>query len=576
MKEKLRYVALSLLALLMTIGTAQARDYNTQRRYDYFFLEAVRQQNAGHYAAAMDLLNHCLDIDSTAAEAYFMRARFFSMLHEDSLALADLEQAARQQPANDTYQEQVAGYYLGTGNYAQAIDVYERLYAQHRDRSDVLNILAQLYRQQKNYPKMLSAIERLEQVEGESEQTALAKMNVYQMMGDTKNAYRALKGLADSHPNDLNYTVMLGNWLMQNRRQKDAYKLFDQVLRQEPDNSLAQSAMYDYYRAVERNDEAKAMMDRILLGKNTPADSRMQFLRIAVQENEQEGGDSTKIIDLIGRMQQVAPTDSSLAEMKVAYMTMKHMPDSVVNAALTDLLTMSPDNAGARLQLIQNKWGSQDWAEIAALSEPGMLYNPDEMVFYYFTGLAHYYQHDDQGALDALRRGTSAINDKSNADLVSNLYSIMGEIYHGMGQNEQAYAAYDSCLQWKPDNTMTLNNYAYFLSLDGKNLKRAEEMSAQTVKAEPKNATFLDTYAWVLFRQQRYAEAKLYIDQALANDTDSTTNADVLEHAADIYQMVGDTPRAIDFLQQAISAGGDKAALSRKMREYGKKQNLKK
>lgn len=563
-------------AVAKTATASMRLSYNDQRRFNYFFLEAVRQQNAGHYAAAFDLLNHCLQIDSMAAEAYFMRARYLSTLRQDSLALADLERAALLRTENDTYQEQVASYYIGMGNYDKALDAYEQLYASHRDRSDVLNILIQLYRQQKQYPKMLSAIERLEQVEGETEQTAMAKMNVYQVMGDTKRAYKVLKDLADSHPNDLNFSVMFGNWLMQNRKQKEAYKLFDGVLRLEPDNAYAQSAMYDYYKAVGQQFLAKQMMDRILLGKNTPADSRAQFFRMAIQENEQEGGDSTKIVDLIGRMQQVAPADSSLAEMKVAYYTMKKMPQAMVDSALVDLLKLTPDNAGARLQLIQNKWSTQNWKEIAALSEPGMLYNPDEMAFYYFTGLVRYYQKDDTGAIDALRRGTAEINDNSNPDLVSDLYAMMGEIYHSMGQKSECFAAYDSCLQWKPDNMMTLNNYAYFLTLEGKDLKRAEEMSAKTVKAEPKNATFLDTYAWVLFRQNRYAEAKLYIDQALVNDTDTTINADVLEHAADIYQMNGDAKAALGYLQRAIDAGGDKVALMRKMDKYRKPEKKRK
>ena len=38
-------------------------------------------------------------------------------------------------------------------------------------------------------------------------------------------------------------------------------------------------------------------------------------------------------------------------------------------------------------------------------------------------------------------------------------------------------------------------------------------MSQKTILAEPDNATYVDTYAWVLFRLGRYEEAKAYADK---------------------------------------------------------------
>lgn len=541
-------------------------------RYNYIFLEAVRRQNAGNYAAAYDLLSRCLQIDTCAAEAYYMQAMYLSMMRKDSLALNNLEKAAQLRPDNDTYQEKVAQFYIGTGNIAKGIEAYERLVSTQRNRSDVFNFLIQLYKRQKDYGKMLDAINRLEQIEGESEQFALARMNVYELMNDTKSAYKTLKNLAESHPTDLTYTVMLGNWMMRNGKQKEAFKCFDRALKSEPDNTYAQSSMYDYYRASGQSALAGEMMERILLGKNTPSENRLQFLRQAIQENEQQGGDSAKVISLLNRMQESLPKDVGVAEVKVAYYTLKKMPEEELNRSLAELLELAPDNGGARIQLIQSKWAKEQWKEVSELSEPGMLYNPDEMAFYYFTGLARYYQKDDKGALDAFQRGTAEINSKSDPGIVSDFYAIMGDIYHSRGEREKAYAAFDSCLQWKPDHIMTLNNYAYYLSIEGGDLKRAEEMSAKTIKAEPKNPTYLDTYAWILYCQNRYAEAKIYIDQALQNGGDSTLSADVLDHAGDIYLKAGSVDEALNMWQRAIDSGGDRTAIMKKKKLYNKKK----
>lgn len=535
------------------------------------FLTAMQLRQAGKADSALMYIDSCLTMNPNSAVAHFMRAEYYSDNNKDSLALQDFEAAAKLEPSNSTYQERVAQSYIGIGNYAKATEAYEKLFANHRDRDDVLGVLIQLYRQQRRYDRMLDAIEKLEQIDGESDQLSMMKMNAYELSGDEKGAYNTLKGVADSHPNDANFKLMLGNWLMQHKRTGEAYDIYQSVLKTEPDNAMAQSAMYDYYNATDQDSLAEDMMNRILLGKETPAQTRIQFLSNAIQHNEAVDGDSTVIINLIDRIQQIVPRDSMVAQVKAAYYTLKKLPTAKVDSALMQLLDLQPDNAGARVQLIQDKWSSQNWAEIAKLSEPGMLYNPNEMAFYFFTGLSRYYLKDDDGALDALKRGTSVINDQSNPDLVSDLYSIMGEIYQSKNQMGEAFAAFDSCLQYKPDNVPTLNNYAYFLSLEGKDLDKAERMSAKAIAAEPKNATYLDTYAWVLYRMGRYADAKIYIDQTLKFSTDSTSDGTLYVHAAEIYAALGDYRSAVGFCQQAVSHGGDAKAMERKIKEYRKK-----
>ena len=78
--------------------------------------------------------------------------------------------------------------------------------------------------------------------------------------------------------------------------------------------------------------------------------------------------------------------------------------------------------------------------------------------------------------------------------------------------------------------------WAVFLSESGEQLAKAEQMSFKTVKAEPKNATYLDTYAWILYMLGRYSEAKIYIDQALQNLDESIDNSVIQEHAEKIKQ----------------------------------------
>lgn len=554
-------------------GTASADTltYEQDSLFGERFLSALRQREKGNADSSMMLIDSCLKINPRSAVAHFMRADYFADKDSANLALHDLEAAANLAPNNDTYQERLAQMYLGTANFDKAIETYEKLYQAHRDRDDVVAMLVQLYSRQKKYDKMLDAISRLEEMDGENDQLSLMRMNAYEMKGDTKGAYNTLKALADSHPNDPNFKLMLGNWLMQHKRQQEAYDIYSAVLKSEPDNAMAQSCLYDYYNGTGQDALAKEMMDRLLYGKETPQETRVQFLRNAIQQNEKTGGDSTAVVKLFQKVQTVVPRDTTVAQLKAAYYSLKKFPKDSIDNALTQLIRLQPDNAEARVQLIQDKWSSQDWKEIAALSEPGMLYNPDFLPFYFFTGLSRYYLKDDKGALDALRKGTAFINDQSNTAIVSEIYSIMGEIYSTNGMKKEAYAAYDSCLQYDPNNLGTLNNYAYFLSVDGINLDKAEKMSAKVIASEPKNATYLDTYAWILYKLGRYADAKIYIDQTLKFATDSTTSNTLYEHAADIYAALGSYDSAATFCEKAVKMGGDAKALEKKIRLYRKK-----
>lgn len=546
-------------------------DYNTSQRFKYFYLEAINQQNKGNYAAAFDLLNHCQEINPNAAEVYFMRSAYYSMLKNDSLMVADIERAAALNPTNTTFMERLGQIYIGMGKFPKAIETYEKIFANTRDRDDVLNILIQLYDRQKDYDNMLRTIDRLESLEGSSEEITLARMRVLALKGDKEAELAELKSLSEKHPNDMNYHVMMGNWLLQNDRADEALKEYDYVLKMEPDNLMAQMSMLDYYRNVGEDSLANDLQEKMLINEDTPINSKMTLMRKVVADNEQEGGDSTQVLDLFHRILAKPQKTTDMHELYAAYMTLKKMPQDSINQALRDALEIAPDNAGVRLELIQAEWSKKNFDEVIRLSRAAQEYNPDEMAFYYFMGLAHFQKDERDEALNSFQRGVAQINESSNKEIVSDFYAIMGDILHEKGREKEAYAAYDSCLQWKPDNIGCLNNYAYYLSEQGKDLQRAEQMSYRTIKAEPQNSTYLDTYAWILFMQERYEESKLYIDQAVQND--STVSVVILEHAGDIHAKVGEMDKALDFWRKARDNGSDSKVLIRKikLRRYLKK-----
>ena len=147
----------------------------------------------------------------------------------------------------------------------------------------------------------------------------------------------------------------------------------------------------------------------------------------------------------------------------------------------------------------------------------------------------------------------------------SDFYGQIGDIYYQMKQMDQTYKAYDEALKYNDNNIVVLNNYAYFLSLDKKDLKKAERMSAQCIKLEPDNATYLDTYAWIFFVQGNYTLAKIYIESAL--EKDNTKSAELVDHYGDILYMTGDKDKAVEQWKKARELGKESEVLDRKIIE---------
>ena len=197
------------------------------------------------------------------------------------------------------------------------------------------------------------------------------------------------------------------------------------------------------------------------------------------------------------------------------------------------------------------------------------------MAFDYYPGIAYYQKGQLDDALSSSQNGIDVINSDSDPSIVSDFYAVLGDIMHQKGMEREAFAAYDSCLVWKDDNIGCLNNYAYYLSEKGIRLDEAERMSFRTIKAEPKNATYLDTYAWILFMQKRYDEARKYIDLTLENDSDAS--AVLLEHAGDIYYHAGEKQQALEFWQQALErASADSELKDDRLQTLIRKIKLKK
>jgi Tfp pilus assembly protein PilF len=157
-------------------------------------------------------------------------------------------------------------------------------------------------------------------------------------------------------------------------------------------------------------------------------------------------------------------------------------------------------------------------------------------------------------------------NTDSDSSFMAQIYSTQGDIYFQWEKYKNSYQAYEKALKYAPQNIVLLNNYAYYLSLRGKDLKKALVMSKATVEKEPEMATYLDTYAWILYKLERYEEAKTQFRKALLHGGDNEPV--ILEHYGDVLFQMGEKTNAKMYWKRALDKGNDSSELKEKLQKH--------
>ena len=554
-----------LILLTVLLWCADAAAQKSDVRYNNFFLEAMLQRQKGNIDASFDLLRHCISIDPSKPEAYYFLAQYYTILKDKEKSLQCFKKAAELNPDNETYMETLARAYINNNQFAESIEILEKVVEKDAVRIDILELLAQLYVQVDDKDNAIKTLSRIENIEGKNEQISHMKSEIYREMGNKEASINEMQSLSEQYPYDMSLKARYAQTLFFNEEFDMAMGVIGEIFKEDSTNVFAQQLARDYYFDKGLKEKADSMLYVILNNSKTTTADKVQMLRQEIIFNEQNKRDSTEVIKLFELMMQQPQTDTELALLYVSYMDMKKMPREAMHNVVKKVLEIEPDNSSARMHLVGDAWLSEQFDEVIRLCKDARIYNPEEIKFYYYQGLAYFNKDDFDNALDAFKNGVGAITDESDVDMVSDLYMLMGDLLFKKEMKAEAYEAYDSCLQWRPDNIACLNNYAYFLSIDGKHLDKAEEMSRRTIKKEPENPTYLDTYAWVLFRQKRYAEARIYIEQTLKFDT-VDVSADVLEHAGDIYANNGEIEKAMEKWKEAIKLAPKNKVLIRKIK----------
>ncbi len=543
----------------------QGLSVEAQRRYDYYYVEAVKKKLAGHYDEAFELYRHCLDINPKGGEALFDLGLFYQGLGDSAHCADYLNKAMRSAPDNIYYKEALASFYLRNRDMERAAPVLEDMVRCNATRSDVLAQLVSIYMSGEKYREAIHALDRIETLEGKNTSVALEKFKLYRELDEEDKAFGELESLAKDNPNDLTYRVLIGDQYLLVGKPERAWEAYQEVLSKEPDNLALRISLLDYYKQTGQDSLFKVQQDDLLYGKGVDDRTRAMLMRNYILDGRTVKDSVSSVLAVFDRIFTATAETREMLSLYVAYLQ-ECGEFARMEEGLTRLLNLDRDNASVLLQLIQLNIREKDYEDVRQYAGMGISTHSDQPFFYFYKGWACYMMEQGDEALETFKQGVQRSKKDAEPQAVADMYSIMGDLYYQKDMRDSAFMSYDSCLVYNPENVGCLNNYAYYLSLSKTDLDRAERMSYKTIIAEPNNKTYLDTYAWILFIKGKYTEARIYMERVLTGDfmRDEAVSGGVLEHAGDIYAKCEDMENAMKYWKLAQEKGEDHSKVLQK------------
>ncbi len=568
MKFSPGYIWAFLLLLLLPSAAEAQVDIDgkaaKQRAVDYYFMQAQSLVELERYDEGFELLEHCYRLDSASATIQYYLSTFYTFFKEDSVALSMLKNSVAAYPDNKFYSEALVSFYTNKGDRQSAIAVCENLLGRVQSKRDIYYFLYELYVAENDNLKALETLEMIEKIEGSDNETvALEKLQRYLMLGENEKAIAVARRLIDENPGDGKYISYLGNAYFLIGEDEKANELYSSVLKETPDDAIALNALAALHDLNGDTAAYNATMERLLKSEKTSTNKRLEELVGYVLRREVT--DSAYVRRLFDEMMQLPFDEVPIAESYIQYLNYKNAPADEIVPVYKRILEKDPEHLRAIVHLLDFAVKQNSIEDVLKYCDDALRYLPDMLELYYYKGVSYNMLDRKEESIEVFLDGLEKRSNDADLELVSRLWSMIGDTYYELDKEAETYQAYDSSLVYNPNNVITLNNYAYYLALEGKQLQKALEMSSKCVQLEPENCTYIDTHAWVLFSLGRYEEARAYADKIVALNPEMGYVE--LHHNGDIYAKCGDIDKAVEFWTKARDAGDTGKVLSKKIKK---------
>jgi len=528
-----------------------------QRAYQIAFLDGNKEKILGNIAEAEKYFRTALGINPMSDAAYFELAKIAVERGRLGEAATFMEKARELDISNNWYAEYLAQIYAESGRLEEATETIQQIIKANPDKIDYYFNLGAILGAQGKYDDAIEVYDQLEQQYGLIEELAMQRQIIYRDQQKPEKALEEVNRLLEFNSADIRYYGMKAEILEEMGQVEEAKKLYYQMLEMDP--SFGQ-IYFSLFRIYENEGNTSKAREHLLSAFESPGLGIDVKVNILLNLMTNPGESPELLLRLSEKLVETHPTEAkAYAIQGDLYNNYQKLREA--RLSFQKAVELDPNRPPIWQEILIISSSLNDFETLLVESEKALEYFPQQPLFYLFNGIALQQMDRTKEAIDALEAGKNLVID--NNDLLGQFYASLGDAYHSANDHESSDHSYEKSLKYSPSNVIVLNNYAYYLSLRGESLEKAESMAKMANDLSPNQASFQDTYAWVLYRRGNYQNALFWIKESLKNG--GAEDADVLEHQGDILWKLDKKLEAKDAWQKALDFGGDSLKLKEKL-----------
>lgn len=521
-------------------------------QFDYAFMEGVRCKILGDLKSAIACFDQCMKIYNRSAVVRYELSSILVLGNDYNLPLQLMREAVELEPTNIWYNLLLANILQKKSMIEEACKVYDNLILLHPDREDFYVVETDLYSSVEKWDKAIDVLDRYEKQFGINEPVIIEKAKLYSKMDDVKKASAEIMKLVKKYPEKTDYLGLLAELYLSHDQEKKGLQLLNKIVKDDPNNGFVRLYLADYYHTKNDTLNAEKYIRSALLNDKVENGLKVQYLlKLLVNQNDLNLS-LEHIYSYVQLLLERYPEDIAVRTLNADFLKRNNRLEEC-KGELEFLISKEKNNYLIWEELLMLYNQLEDTTAMYHGGLECLKYFPNEPLPYVMISLPLLIRNDFMEAKRYLEQGLALSPD--NSPIKAQFFAYLGEVYYKQDSVEQAFAMFDSALLINPGDIMTLNNYSYYLSLRNEHLDKAEKMISTALSADPNNSTFLDTYAWILFKNGNYSLAKFYIRSAIENE--KNPSGVLYEHYGDILFMNGEKEEAVKMWQKALELGDE-------------------
>lgn len=570
---------LTLILASAHLAGAARQDKSSQaeadkRKADYIFMEALRYKDHDD-ASYFELASRAFSLNPE--DTYLAREQAMKSVIENGTDSATLESAFNlmlpyvSQNPEDTYSALIfADIAMHGGKTDAALQAIKNTYEANPTRPEVGMTYARFLSGTgpAHYDEALAVYDSIMGRNGVSPEYVMAKIGVYVQQNDTARVLDEALNLLSLNPRSVDYNAFVANVYMQIGKEDSALCYYNRAVEFNPNSGVAYYNRAKYYSMI---GDSAAYDQEVMHAIGQPDLDLMPKLGILNDYVAKLYSDSTQTSNINRLCEMLIEEYPHEPEPRLLFSQYLFATRDFHNGAvqLQYALDSDPSDYDSWNRLASAYLMDKDYGKAEQAINNAIHYFPDSTSLYLLGSYAMMEREDFKSALSYAKNAEKRLDGKSDPKSMATVLSTKADVLYKMGSIDSSFAVSRRALELDPDNALLLNNTAYYMACQDKDLEQAEKYIVKSLEINPESVNSLDTYAWVLFKRNDFEKAKEIIDGVLADaetdDSDVEVSAELLEHAGDIYFMNRLPDEALEYWKQALELDPDNELLQRKV-----------